>query len=190
MAYTIRKICSDPGNMEFSVSRKEYLQTTDREVIDTSRRLRKLIREEEKTVAKIAELQEYLEEIRASKKMEEDDEILKSFRSMDMGAWDLYNLTTGIQKGNISMDMIRKLVSEAMEKAAAGGDPPDPTEEAGECDESNSDSGLPGGNIRDSRGEESGDSADPDTEEDDDTGQKYACIGEDTHERKEDLDEE
>ena len=104
-----------------------------REVIDTSRRLKKLIREEEKTEAKIAELQEYLAEIRASKKLEEDAEILKSFHSMDRDSWDLYNLTTGIQKGNISMEMIRQMVLEAAEKASAQQDE-DPGEEETEMD--------------------------------------------------------
>lgn len=111
-----------------------------REVIDTSRRLKKLIREEEKTEAKIAELQEYLAEIRASKKLEEDAEILKSFHSMERDSWDLYNLTTGIRKGNISMEMIRQLVLEAEEKASAQQDA-DPGEE--ETETAAADADLP-----------------------------------------------
>ena len=54
-----------------------------KEVINTSRKLKSLIREEEKLEAKIADMQIRLEEVRKAKKMEEDAEILKSFRSME-----------------------------------------------------------------------------------------------------------
>ena len=55
-----------------------------KEVINTSRKLKSLIREEEKLEAKIADMQIRLEEVRKAKKMEEDAEILKSFRSMEL----------------------------------------------------------------------------------------------------------
>lgn len=67
--------------------------------------------EEEKLVAKIAELQNRLVEVRKSKKMEEDSEILKSFRSMELGTWDLYNLSTGIMDGEISMEALRQVMA-------------------------------------------------------------------------------
>ena len=70
-----------------------------KEVINTSRKLKSLIREEEKLEAKIADMQIRLEEVRKAKKMEEDAEILKSFRSMELETWDLYNLATGIKDG-------------------------------------------------------------------------------------------
>lgn len=84
-------------------------------MIVTSRRLKSLIKEEERLVAKIADLQSHLEEVRKAKKMEEDAEILKSFRSMELETWDLYNLATGIKDGEISMEMLRQVM-------AAGGD--------------------------------------------------------------------
>ena len=84
-------------------------------MIVTSRRLKSLIKEEERLVAKIADMQSHLEEVRKAKKMEEDAEILKSFRSMELETWDLYNLATGIKDGEISMEMLRQVM-------AAGGD--------------------------------------------------------------------
>ena len=62
-------------------------------------------------MAKIADLQSRLEEVRKAKKMEEDAEILKSFRSMELETWDLYNLANGIKDGEISMEMLRQVMA-------------------------------------------------------------------------------
>jgi adenylosuccinate synthase len=64
----------------------------ERKVITTSKKLKKLILEEERTVEKIAELQAFLKEIREARKREEDAEILKSIRGLKLGARDLFDL--------------------------------------------------------------------------------------------------
>ncbi len=68
-----------------------------------SKRQRRLIEEEEKALKKIAELQDYVKELRDARKKEEDVEILRTLRSLKLGAWDLYNLLTGIQEGTVDM---------------------------------------------------------------------------------------
>ena len=94
-------------------------------------------------MAKIAELQSRLAEVRIERKTEEDAEILKSFRSMELETWDLYNLATGIKDGEISMEMLRQVMAvgaasktaDADEESAfaeqgSGGVPPAPEEGA------------------------------------------------------------
>ena len=67
----------------------------------TSKKQRRLIEEEEKALKKISELQDYVKELREARKKEEDVEILRTLRSLKLGAWDLYNLLTGIQEGTV-----------------------------------------------------------------------------------------
>ena len=76
----------------------------------TSRKLKRLIEEEEKTLSRIAELQDYLKVIREQRKQEEDLEIIKSIRSMKLGARDLFALLNGIQDGSVTMEMCRTLL--------------------------------------------------------------------------------
>ena len=82
----------------------------------TSRRLKKLIEEEEKTIARIAELQNLLKEIREARKKEEDLVIIKSIRSMKLGARDLFDLLTAIQEGNLSEELREQLLAEPEEE--------------------------------------------------------------------------
>ena len=77
----------------------------------TSRRLKKLIDDEEKTMARIAELQDFLKEIREARKKEEDLEIVRSIRSMKLGARDLFDLLTAIQDGNLSDELREQLLA-------------------------------------------------------------------------------
>lgn len=49
-----------------------------------NRKLKRYLEEEEKTVAKIAELQEHLKTLRIAKKQEEDTEIIRSIRGMKL----------------------------------------------------------------------------------------------------------
>ena len=70
----------------------------------TSKKQRRLIEEEEKALKKISELQDYVKELREARKKEEDVEILRTLRSLKLGAWDLYNLLTGIQEGTVIME--------------------------------------------------------------------------------------
>ncbi|MBP3875391.1 MAG: DUF4315 family protein [Lachnospiraceae bacterium] len=85
-------------------------------MITTSKKLKKLILEEERTVEKIAELQAFLKEIREARKREEDAEILKSIRGLKLGARDLFDLLSGIQDGTVSME-VRDLLLDNTEDA-------------------------------------------------------------------------
>ena len=78
--------------------------------------LQELIEDEEKTMARIAELQDFLKEIREARKQEEDLEIVRSIRSMKLGARDLFDLLTAIQDGNLS-DELREQLLAAQEAA-------------------------------------------------------------------------
>ena len=105
-----------------------------------SRKLRKLIREEDRTVAKIEELQEHLKEIRAARKQEEDSEILKSIRGLKLEAWDLFNMLTGIQDGTVSMEARDPLPEDTQDVDPAGAD--------GDAAEAGTEEGLPGEEYR------------------------------------------
>lgn len=70
------------------------------------KRLKRLIEEEERTVAKLDELQTHLKEIRIARKQEEDMEIVRSIRTMKLGARELFDLLSGIQSGSISIEML------------------------------------------------------------------------------------
>lgn len=84
----------------------------------TSRKLKRLIEEEEKTLARIEELQGFLQEIREARKKEEDLEIVKSIRGMKLGARELFDLLTGIREGTISMEMRESLLADADDEDA------------------------------------------------------------------------
>ena len=76
-----------------------------------SRKLKRLIEEEEKTMSRITELQDYLKQIREARKREEDLEIIKSIRCMKLGARELFDLLTAIQDGNLSEDIRAQLLA-------------------------------------------------------------------------------
>lgn len=82
-----------------------------------------MIEEEEKTLARIKELQEYLKRVREARKTEEDLEIIKSIRSMKLGARDLFDLLTAISEGNLSDELREQLLADPEE------DDPEPEEE-------------------------------------------------------------
>ena len=103
----------------------------------TSKKQRRLIEEEEKALKKIAELQEYVKELREARKKEEDVEILRTLRSLKLGAWDLYNLLTGIQDGTVIMETLPKAqdqedISEETGDSALDKDGKDPAGWSGE----------------------------------------------------------
>ena len=70
------------------------------------KRLKRLIEEEERTVAKLDELQTLLKVIRIARKQDEDMEIVRSIRTMKLGARELFDLLSGIQSGSISIEML------------------------------------------------------------------------------------
>jgi len=71
-----------------------------------NRKLKRLIEEEERTVAKIEELQGHLKDIRIARKQEEDTEIVRSIRTMKLGARELFELLSGIQNGSVSIETL------------------------------------------------------------------------------------
>ena len=91
------------------------------QVSTTSRKLKRLIDEEEKIMARIAEQQDFLKEIREARKKEEDLEIIKSIRSMKLGARDLFDLLTAIQAGNLSEELRTRLLIAAEEETDPDG---------------------------------------------------------------------
>ena len=80
----------------------------------TSRKLKKLIEEEEKTLARIEEQQEYLKKIQDARKQEEDLVIIRSIRSMKLHASELLDLLTSIQEGNLSTELREQLLEGPM----------------------------------------------------------------------------
>ncbi|MCD8330546.1 MAG: DUF4315 family protein [Lachnospiraceae bacterium] len=55
----------------------------------------------DRTEKKMAELQEHLDTVRASLKVDEDEEIVRSIRGMNVMGWDLLTLLDGIQNGTV-----------------------------------------------------------------------------------------
>ena len=68
-----------------------------------NRKLKRYLEEEERTVAKIAELQDHLKTLRIAKKQEEDTEIIRSIRGMKLDGRTLFNVLNGIQDGGIDI---------------------------------------------------------------------------------------
>lgn len=98
---------------------------------ETSRKLKRLIDDEEKAMSKIAEWQEILETTRASRKKEEDSEIIRSIRSLKLEPRELYELLVGIQKGTVSMETRQKIL-DTIEEETAGESGSTDREAAGE----------------------------------------------------------
>ena len=82
-----------------------------------SKRLKRLIEDEERTIAKIEELQEHLKEIRIARKQEEDQEIVRSIRTMKLGARELFSLLSGIQDGSVSIEALPVVEGEETDEA-------------------------------------------------------------------------
>ena len=69
-----------------------------------NKKLKRLIEDEESTMAKIEELQAHLKEVRMARKQEEDQEIVRSVRARKLGARALLELLEGIQEGRIVIE--------------------------------------------------------------------------------------
>ena len=67
-----------------------------------SKKLKRFLNDAEKTESKIAELEEYLRNVRAAQKKEEDSEIIRAIRSTKMGGRELLALLDNIQAGNVT----------------------------------------------------------------------------------------
>ena len=67
-----------------------------------NRKIKRYLDEIERTEKKIEELQAYLKGIRVVLKAEEENEMIKSIRSMKLNSHELFDLLNGIQDGSIS----------------------------------------------------------------------------------------
>ena len=67
-----------------------------------NKRIKRYLDEIEKTEKKISELQQYLKGVQSALKQEENNEMIKSIRSMKLDSHQLFDLLNGIQNGSIS----------------------------------------------------------------------------------------
>ena len=68
-----------------------------------SKKLSRYLEDIEKTEKKMAELKAHLEAVRQSQKADEDAEIVRSIRSMNVKGWDLIRLLDSIQNGTVEL---------------------------------------------------------------------------------------
>lgn len=108
-----------------------------------NRKLKRLVDEEERTVKKIADLQDYLKDVRVRRKQEEDAEIIKSIRTMKLPPRELVAMLSGIQDGSIDLQSLTDEEDDPNEEMDTGSTdenassdgsitsnaPPDPDEE-------------------------------------------------------------
>ena len=69
-----------------------------------NKKLNRLIEDEEITMAKIEELQKHLKDVRAARKQEEDQEIVRCVRARKLGSRALLELLEGIQDGRFVIE--------------------------------------------------------------------------------------
>lgn len=82
-----------------------------------SKKLKKFLNDAEKTESKIAELEEYLRNVRAAQKKEEDNEIVRAIRSTKLGGRDLLALLENIQAGNVTFQTTVNNANKTSEEA-------------------------------------------------------------------------
>lgn len=73
-----------------------------------NRKLHRILDEIQKTEEKIAAWQEHLSELKARKEMLEDEEIIKSVRSMRLGSRELLSVLEGVQNGTVILSKNRE----------------------------------------------------------------------------------
>jgi hypothetical protein len=67
-----------------------------------NKRIKRYLEEIDKTERKISELQRYLKGVQAALKQEENNEMIKSIRSMKLTSRELFDLLNGIQDGSVN----------------------------------------------------------------------------------------
>jgi predicted RNase H-like nuclease (RuvC/YqgF family) len=65
------------------------------------KKLKRIVEEINKTEQKIAQWQEYLKQLRQQRKQLEDQEIIKTIRSMQLGGTEMLDMLDGIQNGSV-----------------------------------------------------------------------------------------
>ncbi|MBA4699629.1 MAG: DUF4315 family protein [Ruminococcus sp.] len=76
-----------------------------------NKRIKRYLDEIKKTEAKIAELQNYLKGIKTALKEEEENEMIRSIRSLKMDRTDLLAFLDGIQDGSVTFRVNQDQVS-------------------------------------------------------------------------------
>jgi len=77
-----------------------------------NKRIKRYLDEIEKTEAKIAELQKYLKGMKTALKEEEENEMIRSIRSLKMDRTDLLAFLDGIQDGSVTFRVNQDQVSD------------------------------------------------------------------------------
>lgn len=80
-----------------------------------NKRIKKYMEEIEQTESKIADLQAYLKGIRNALKEEEDKEMIKSIRGMNLDRKDLHVLLNGLRDGNVTFQVNLKNEKETID---------------------------------------------------------------------------
>jgi predicted RNase H-like nuclease (RuvC/YqgF family) len=65
------------------------------------KKLKRIVEEINKTEQKIAQWQEYLKQLRQQRKQLEDQEIIKTIRSMQLSGTEMLDMLDGIQNGSV-----------------------------------------------------------------------------------------
>lgn len=81
-------------------------------VTNMNKRIKRYLDEIEKTEAKIAELQKYLKGMKTALKEEEENEMIRSIRSLKMDRTDLLAFLDGIQDGSVTFRVNQDQVSD------------------------------------------------------------------------------
>ena len=76
-----------------------------------SKKLSRYLEDIEKTEKKMAELKAHLEAVRQSQKADEDAEIVRSIRSMNVKGWDLLRLLDSIQNGTVELRPVDQFIN-------------------------------------------------------------------------------
>lgn len=93
-----------------------------------SKKLSRYLEDIEKTEKRMAELKAHLDAVRQSQKADEDAEIVKSIRSMNVKGWDLIKLLESIQNGAVELRPVEKN-GDTDEKTASTAGLPDQEQE-------------------------------------------------------------
>ena len=80
-----------------------------------NKRIKKYMEEIEQTESKIADLQVYLKGIRNALKEEEDKEMVKSIRGMNLDMKDLHVLLNVLREGNVTFQVNQKNEKETID---------------------------------------------------------------------------
>lgn len=90
----------------------------------TNKKLRRLIIDEEKTRARLAEVQKHLDVVVEARRQEEEREMVRTLRGMKLENWDMFNLLNSIQDGTLTPEMEKLLEKLSKERGvdSAGGE--------------------------------------------------------------------